>query len=137
MGRGGQDGGPAGADRAGQGRAFGAQPWCFVPVFDGAFAGSSAGPGAGEPPGDARLGDDLHQPRAMALPVGLQPGSQVGGPAGVVPRVLVGGVQVDQVDGARAGASRVHGVRVLPNGDGQAGAGLSGQAKAGPVPCLG
>ena len=135
VGRGGQGGGPAGADRAGRGGAFGAEPGCFVPVFDGAFAGSSAGPGAGEPPGDARFGDDLHQPGALAVAVGLQPGVQVGGPAGVVPGMLVGGVQVDQVN--RAGAGRVHDVHVLSQVDGQAGAGLSGQAKAGPVPCLG
>ena len=54
-----------------------------------------------------------------------------------MPGVLVGGVQVDQVDRARAGAGRVHDVHVLSMVDGQAGAGLSGQAKAGPVPCLG
>ena len=90
VGRGGQDGGPAGADRAGRGGAFGAEPGCFVPVFDGAFAGSSAGPGAGEPPGDARFGDDLHQAGALAVAVGLQPGVQVGGPVLDLPTVRSG-----------------------------------------------
>src|SRR5690242_9156744 len=90
------EGGPVAVARAGgAGRAV---PDRAAGVFDGACGGPGAfaDPHAGEP--DPGVPDDLGQPGAVPGGVGAEPVEEVLGPAGVVPGVPVGPVEVEQVD---------------------------------------
>ena len=78
--------------------ADGAELGGFVPVFEAAFEGAVAAPGAGQLPGNSLLGDDFHQASAAAGPMGGEAGTEVFGIAQVMAGVLQWLVKMDQVD---------------------------------------
>src|SRR5260370_240179 len=104
--------GPAGVARQGPRRDAAQGALAGVPALplDLPFAGPAAGPHPGQLPADPCGPHHGQQPGALPGLVLGQPAPEVPRPPDVVPGVLVGPVEMQQVDGARRPALAGHGV---------------------------